>query len=588
MAIITGADVGIYAERDPLTGTPLVNGGSWIPILIGTSSGKNVRVDSPEAIIHSTIGGTGTVTYGPLGSVISISDSTTGAGTLYRNGTDYTPVDTSVGGSTVIGIDWSANTTLAAPVLSTPTATTGGSLVADTYYYKVTAIRRRRLSPTVYGETTPSSEQSVITTSTNNAVTLSWTPVIGAEGYRIYRSSTAGFFTNTRLTTLSGGGYITYTDTGSATGAGSPPAANDAYRQPAVGATYYVDYYYNSITYNTKVLYTGLEELQTDHGVTSQLGIAGRLVMGTGGRGAAAGQCYVIPIASHSEANHNLAIEEAEKIEDLLLMVPLTTNMGILNNYFAHVNEMSNIWNKKERMLFCGAANGTTYGDTTTAGTIIYNAQIFASDPDYGRRVVYCAPDGAYLNVENTTTNVVTETLYGGEMLAASLAGLCSALPDSAEPATYDRVFGFTRLYDGTYNINDNVINKKLNSYGVTIFKNINGVIRIYHSITTAGDTIENSELNIQLADDYLAKLLRDTMESAGILGTKVTPQTIKRIEDITRTVLNTCQNNQIIGSYDSLKAYADNTDSRIVYVVFQYSPIYPCNVIYFKRGFSL
>jgi len=589
VVIIRGQDVGIYSLRESLQGTPLISGAAYIPLLVGLSDGKNVRVDTPEAVTHSTIGGTDCLDYGPLSSVVSIADSTTGAGTGYTTD-DYSPTTMTVEGSSVVCIDWSANTTIEPPTQAA-TSLTDGALVADTYYYVITSLKRRYHDPVIYGETTRSNEESATTNSTSGGVILTWTPQVGAEGYRIYRTTTEGTYTTpSLLVTITSGATITYTDDGSIVPllAGSPSAVNDAYKQPAVGVSYYVDYYYKTYDYLNRTKYTSLEELQIDHGYNSQLGVAGRLILGDAGRGADSSQCWVIAIETHSSANHTAAMGEAKRIEDLLVMVPLTTNLSIQQSYFAHCVEMSNYWNKKERYVFCGAPRGTEPGDSTQKDTIIYNARTFGSDGENGRRCVYVAPDAGYINIENVSAGTVTETLYDSYMIAAQLAGLVTALPDPAEPATMKRVYGFSKLYEETYDITDNVILKSLNENGVCSIKDFNGVLRVYRGTTTALDTIENNELNISMADDYLAKLLRDTMIAQNVVGLKVTPQLLRRLEDITRAVLNTMQNDQIISYYQDVKAYQDSLDERIVWIAFNYAPIYPANVIVFKRGFVL
>ncbi len=98
--------------------------------------------------------------------------------------TDYviTPLtaDTSA-----VGLYSAAVATLASPTLSIAAAVTGGNLTASTYYYKVTAYDDS-------GETIASQEISQITSGATSAVTISWTAIPGATGYRVYgRSSGA-------------------------------------------------------------------------------------------------------------------------------------------------------------------------------------------------------------------------------------------------------------------------------------------------------------------------------------------------------------------------------------------------------------
>lgn len=109
-------------------------------------------------------------------------------------------------------------TNIAAPTLNTATpSTTGGTLAAGTYYYRVTAL-------TAAGETTVSNQVSAVTTGTTSSVALAWGAVTNATGYRVYRSTAAGsngakVGADVLVPTVS------YTDTGTAAGV-APPTVN--------------------------------------------------------------------------------------------------------------------------------------------------------------------------------------------------------------------------------------------------------------------------------------------------------------------------------------------------------------------------
>lgn len=106
-------------------------------------------------------------------------------------------------------------TTVAVPVVSsTNTSTTGGTLAAATYYYRVSAINSG-------GETLACTEVSQITTGTTSTVTINWTSVPGATGYKVY-----GRATGAELLIATVGLVSTYTDTGSVTPSGALPASN--------------------------------------------------------------------------------------------------------------------------------------------------------------------------------------------------------------------------------------------------------------------------------------------------------------------------------------------------------------------------
>lgn len=103
---------------------------------------------------------------------------------------------------------------LATPTFTAATATTGGTLAAATYYYRVTAVN-------AIGETL-SNEVSQATTGTTSTVTLTITAVSGATSYNVYRSTASGaeiYLGNTTGTS--------YVDNGSVTPSGNTfPIAN--------------------------------------------------------------------------------------------------------------------------------------------------------------------------------------------------------------------------------------------------------------------------------------------------------------------------------------------------------------------------
>lgn len=123
---------------------------------------------------------------------------------------------------------WNGTPSVAPTMGTTSTAGTGGTLAAATYFYKLTATN-------ALGETTAGSEVSKTTTGTTSTVTIPWTAVAGATGYKLYRSTSTG--AEIFLTSISGGSTITYTDTGAITPSGSaPPSSN------TTGGTFYGEF----------------------------------------------------------------------------------------------------------------------------------------------------------------------------------------------------------------------------------------------------------------------------------------------------------------------------------------------------------
>lgn len=123
-------------------------------------------------------------------------------------------------------------------VVDTPSAT-GGTLAAATYYYKITALNGN-------GESLPATEvNSGAMSGSTNSNALTWTAVPGATSYRVYRG-TATNAENVYYTSTTN----SFTDTGAASTAGSPPSSSTALVWPnniASGDVFLLEHAYISI-----------------------------------------------------------------------------------------------------------------------------------------------------------------------------------------------------------------------------------------------------------------------------------------------------------------------------------------------------
>ena len=116
-----------------------------------------------------------------------------------------------------------AGAVLVTPTLTLATKATGGTFAAGTYFWVVTAVNAA-------GETTRSNEVTN-TLVLNDQQPLSWTAVPGASSYKVYRGTAAGA-EGTLVTTVA---TTSYTDTGTAGSAATPPASNTAAARPNAG-----------------------------------------------------------------------------------------------------------------------------------------------------------------------------------------------------------------------------------------------------------------------------------------------------------------------------------------------------------------
>lgn len=156
----------------------------------------------------------------------SSQDPLLGANWTKSDGTTGTAPDTgddiyiqAVAGLSLANI-WASGGVLTAP--STPTtsgaSSTGGNLAQSTnYFYKITAL-------SASGESLPSGELSYTTPASGtatNQITLNWSAVTGATGYKIYRSTSAG----AEKFLASVGAVTSYADTSATVPAGPMPGS---------------------------------------------------------------------------------------------------------------------------------------------------------------------------------------------------------------------------------------------------------------------------------------------------------------------------------------------------------------------------
>jgi len=126
-------------------------------------------------------------------------------------------------------VEWKSTTLTPPYIKSQVPSTLSGSLASGTYFYVVTAFKMIDAIPT-YGETTISNEVSV-QLSAQGTISLSWSKVDLADGYRIYRSGATG--TETMVRELTGADKTSWDDTGLYTpGIVAFPVVNTATKRP--------------------------------------------------------------------------------------------------------------------------------------------------------------------------------------------------------------------------------------------------------------------------------------------------------------------------------------------------------------------
>ena len=307
--------------------------------------------------------------------------------------------------------------------------------------------------------------------------------------------------------------------------------------------------------------------------------------------------------ASFFDAGWLNALEVLQTVEcDILVPLPNQTISVIFQNCLSHCIAMSNIANKKERVLFMGAIQGLTpanltgvtpaavedigilegiQGDSITdilAGNIEDLANYSVSN-SYGStfRAVYFYPD--QIVVQAGSDNVLVDGFY----IAAAAAGFANADLALQDPFTNKVFSGFTILRNKTFSP---LTLEQLAAAGVTTLQPVAGGGRVVWGITTSQSGFpEEQEISIVFIRDRVAKTLRSGF--AGFIGQAETSTTGVSLNTEAVLLLNSLISQGLITAFKGLTVQRDSLDPRQWNITVSVQPTYPINWIYIKVSVS-
>jgi hypothetical protein len=293
------------------------------------------------------------------------------------------------------------------------------------------------------------------------------------------------------------------------------------------------------------------------------------------------------------------ALASLEVIEcDVLVVLPQQTISVIFQNALAHCKSMSNVRNRKERILFMGAINGLTpdnltgvksaavenigvlegiQGATITdvlAGNIEDLANYSVSDA-FGNtyRCVYFYPD--QIVVQAGTDNILIDGFY----IAAAAAGFVSADVHIENPLTNKVFSGFSILSNKMFST---FTLEALAAAGVTTLQPVAGGGRVMWGITTSQSGFpEEQEISIVFIRDRIAKTMRAGFK--GFIGQPQTNDTLAILNTRAVILLNSLVSQGLITAYKDLTVVQDSVDPTQVDISVRISPTYPLNFVYIK-----
>jgi len=305
--------------------------------------------------------------------------------------------------------------------------------------------------------------------------------------------------------------------------------------------------------------------------------------------------------ADFYDAGWVASLDKLETIElDILVPLPSQTISVIFQNFLNHCLTMSNLRNKKERVLFTGSIQGLTpenltgaepaavedigilegiQGDTV-AEVLDGNTEDltnYSVSDGFGHafRAMYFWPDEIVAVVGGENTKI------SGFYIAAAAAGLVSGTVNIAMPLTNKVISGFNILRDKTLSV---TTMEQLAAAGVAVLQPVAGGGRvIWGKTTTQSGFPEEEEMSIVFIRDRIAKSLRAAF--AGFIGMPEDSDVIPMLTTRAVGMLRAFISQKIITDYTNLVVRRDAVDPRQWNISVKVQPNYPVNWIFIRVG---
>lgn len=545
-----------------------VGGSTVVPVatrkmaLVGASRGKSTLMTAEGISISTYAAQTATITGATeVRSVSRVSNTSTGLTDVYRENIDFT----------VNGLVLNFTNAQALPVpeaesLSLYSATGGSWSAAAAVTVTVTAKDQQT------GETTASASLSYTLTATTQKLTLNWNRVPFAGGYNVYVTITG---TSYRVATVVGDSTTTLTLTGQGSTAASAPVTNTAKRRPNTGQTIYVDYYYPVYDYSRKE-YTNVSDVQTDHGVGSDLSNAARLAFDNG-----ASNIWIVATTGTGASAFYAGLESLKTV-DVQYVVPLNSSRTVEQYLKQHAEYCSGDYVGKERFGVAAIATGSVLADLSTWGATFSGT----------KRMIPTVTNGVNYDAMlwQTTGGTWVDGPYAvpAHFFAAAFAGTICGLADSATPVTNSQVFGFMFPTSSSTIWVEAEVRDTIEGYGITYVMEQAGNAVVYHGITNNTATVEAQEISVVAAEDELRTSIRTVLSGFKGKDRKITPTRLIAIATRVRQVLSDKVKAEIISSFGPVTVTQDADTPTKLWVRFAYGPVYSMNEIVFEYGFSV
>lgn len=298
------------------------------------------------------------------------------------------------------------------------------------------------------------------------------------------------------------------------------------------------------------------------------------------------------------------AYDAIERIDiDMVVPLPSQTISAIFQNGKVHVETMSNIRNRRERILLIGAIKGLT--PEAVIGTRLAAvedigilegiqgdnvSEILAGDTedlaDYGVhnnygdsfRVVYFYPDE--IVVQTGASRVVAD----GFFIAAAAAGWFAGQNSINEPLTNKTLTGFTITRDKLFSP---TVEENIAAAGVCLLRPLATGGTVLHGKTTTSSLIpEEEEISIVFIRDRIAKDMR--LSFRPFIGKAENPTFDQTLFARATSMMQSFLSRRYITRYKDLTINRDPVEPRQFNVSVKVQPVYGISWIYIKIGIGV
>jgi len=343
---------------------------------------------------------------------------------------------------------------------------------------------------------------------------------------------------------------------------------------PTAGTKYTVSYEIDKIDsdYDFKSFFT-ISDIIKEYGeinTTNTISLASYLYFLNGGKKINVVQVKPvsgnITYAGFTSALGKLALKEVD------IIVPLFTNSTGFETLFtdvkAHVYQLSQPSEGKNRIAFVCPQNTTTFNGYKTLGTSLASSRMILTYP----HTISVSINGSVYSVSGMYLN----------------AAMCGILGDTdtklSDPLTRKELFG---IYEVPTTLLRSQIEELITNGVLVVETSPLQTIRVVYGITTDTTSTNTIEISLVRIGDFFTKLLKNILDKM-FIGTTIESGTFSSIEGTIRQIVESLVKSRVLIGSSNLSIARDSQNPTKINISLRITPVYPLNYIDVKFSIGL